>query len=410
MAKRKNEVEGFQPFYRLLQEMTTRLVGAQSVEIDMAVDDCLEQLGEYFQVSQVGLGQIAKSGEILPSLRSWGDYPVTDYVTAVAPGPQMVDYFCRNGSVIWNCLEDLEELPQFQQHARQVNAIAGAFWMYRDFGSHVQGLALARRRPNEWPAETVECLAAVGGVLFNALYRRKAEVEAEQLQRLQQVISDLAARLVRARADVIDVEINKTLATVGETADADLCVFLRCTDQDASIFTVSHEWYVDTVDGPVFSGVSLADEYPWLVRQLKNRQPFRFANPDDLALKAQAELELFERFGIQSMVWEPFEVAHGGYGYVGLGTVNRESQLQDGILSQLSLFGSVVADAIDHQSKDLALEKAFGEIQDLKEKLLVENETLRQEVVAPRFFRLSKLHLPIRPYFCWAKLAPARVS
>jgi len=49
-------------------------------------------------------------------------------------------------------------------------------------------------------------------------------------------------------------------------------------------------------------------------------------------------------------------------------------------LSQLSLFGNIVADAIDRQSMDLALKQAFGEIQDLKEKLLVENETLRQEV------------------------------
>ena len=71
MANRKNEVEALQPLYRLLREMTTRLVGVQSVEIDMAVDDCLEMLGKHFRVSQVGLAQLSNSGQIMPSLRTW---------------------------------------------------------------------------------------------------------------------------------------------------------------------------------------------------------------------------------------------------------------------------------------------------------------------------------------------------
>ena len=380
MAMQNNEADRLQRFYGLLQEVTTRLVGAQSTEIDLAVDDCLRQLGEHFDVSQVGLGQWSKSGKILPSLRSWGDKPVTDYLTTVGPGPEAFAYLCRNGSLIWNCLEDLDELPQFQDHARQVCAMAGAFWLHRNFGTHSQHLVMAKVSPEVWPEDTTECLGAVGGVLFNALYRRKAEVEAEQLQRLQQVISDIAARLVRVRADGVDAEIDSALAQIGETTDADLCAFLRCTDHDASICTVSHEWHVDTVDGPIFSGVSLEDEYPWLVRQLKKKKPLHFSNPDDIAPKAKAELKLFERLGVQSMIWKPFEGARGGYVYIGLGTVNRQPQWPDGILTQLELFGNVIADAIDRQSADLALEQAFNEIDDLKNKLLVENETLRQEV------------------------------
>ena len=380
MAKRNNEVEGLQTFYHLLQELTTRLVGARSVEIDMAVDDCLGKLGEYFGASQVGLGQWSKSGQILPSLRSWGDKPVTDYLATAGPGPDAFAYICRNGSLIWNCLEDLKLLQQFQEHAREVGAVAGALWVHRDFGTHTQHLVLAKVKPEEWPEDTIECLGAVGGVLFNALYRRRAEVEAEHLQRLQKVVSDTAAKLVRVRAGDVDVEINTGLAQIGEATGADLCVFLRCTDQDTSMSTVSYEWHADTVDGPIFSGVILADKYPWLARQLKKRKPLHLSSPDDFSRGAKAELKLFERIGIQSMVWQAFQAAHGARGYMGLGAVNRESQWPDSILPQLSLFGNIVADAIDRQSTDLALKKTLDEIQDLKEKLLVENETLRQEV------------------------------
>ena len=326
------------------------------------------------------MGQWSKSGKILPSLRSWGDKPATDYLTTVGPGPEAFAYLCRKGSLIWNCLEDLEELPQLQEHAQQVCAIAGAFWLHRSFGTHTQHLVMAKVNPEVWPEDTIECLGAVGGVLFNALHRRQAEVEAEQLQRLEQVISVIAARLVRVRTDGVDAEIDKALAQIGEAIGADLCVFLRCKDQETSTISVSHEWHVDSVDGPIFSGVSIADDYPWLDRQLKKKKPFHFSSSDDIALKAKAELKLFERLGVQAMIWEPIEAAHGGHRYIGLGTVNREQQWPDGILTQLGLFGNVIAGAIDRQSTDLALEQAFGEIQDLKDKLLVENETLRREV------------------------------
>ncbi len=136
MAKRNSETDRLKSFCRLLQEVTTRLVGAQSAEIDIAVDDCLAKLGEHFHVSQVGLGQWSKSGKILPSLRTWGDKPVSDYLTTVGPGPEAFAYFCRKGSLTWNCLEDLEELPQLQEHARQVRAMAGAFWLHRNFGTY----------------------------------------------------------------------------------------------------------------------------------------------------------------------------------------------------------------------------------------------------------------------------------
>jgi transcriptional regulator with GAF, ATPase, and Fis domain len=239
---------------------------------------------------------------------------------------------------------------------------------------------MAKVNSHVWPEDTIECMGAVGGVLFNALYRRRAEAEAEQLQRLEQLMSDIAARLVRVRADGVDVAINKALAQIGETTDADLCVFLRCSDQEAPMFTVSHEWIVDSIEGPIFSGVSLADDYPWLLRQLKMKKPLHLSDPDDFVPQAISEFKLFERFGIQSMHWEPFKAAHGSFGYVGLGTVNRESQWSDGISVQLGLFGNIVADAIDRQSTDFALEQAFNEIQNLKERLVVENETLRQEV------------------------------
>jgi len=380
MAKRNNEIGIGHPFFGLVHDVSSLLVSARSKEIDEALDDCLAKLGEYFDVQHVALGQISSSGELLPSLRMWGDVAAIDFLAADPPGPEMVAYFIRNGSLTWNCLEDLDELPQWREHCRQVGALNGSMWLHRDFGSHVEGMAMSGLTPKVWPRDTVDCLRVVGQVLFNAYYRRRAEAETEQLRRLELVMSDITANMVCIRKDSMDAEIDNALAQIGETTGSDLCVFLQSNDHNTSIYEVNHEWNVDAVGGPIFAGASLADDYPWLTRHLKKKKRVHLADPDDFALEAPAEAELFERTGIQLVVWEPFKATDGSCGYLGLGSVNRERQWPDGTFAQLSLLGNIISDAIAHQRAHFALEQAFNEIQALKDRLIVENETLRQEV------------------------------
>ena len=180
MAEQNNEIGRLHRFYELTHEVSARLVGARAGEIDAAVDDCLAKVGEFFDASQVGLGQWSKTGEILPALRAWGPKPVGDYLTAVPPGQEAAAHIRREGFLMWNCLEDLERLPQFQKHCRQVGAMAGVFWLYRDFGPYTEHLAMAKVDPAVWPEDTTKCQAAVGEILFNALYRQRADIALEQ--------------------------------------------------------------------------------------------------------------------------------------------------------------------------------------------------------------------------------------
>ena len=169
-------------FYRLVQDVTARLVGSRGEEIDAAVDDCLAWMGAYFGVESVSLGGISKSGELTPALRVWGRLPSRGNSLTVnpSPGPEMVAQFCREGSFVYSRLEDLDEFPQYREHTRRMGAVAAAFWAYRDLGTHVEGMAISSPNPKVWPDDIVERLGAVGEVLFNALYRRRADLELQQ--------------------------------------------------------------------------------------------------------------------------------------------------------------------------------------------------------------------------------------
>jgi formate hydrogenlyase transcriptional activator len=380
MNRKNIEVAGLKRFYDLAHDISTVLVGAQAPEIDMVLDDCLRQVGEYFDVNTVGLGQISKAGELLPSLRLWGGSAAA-FLGAPAPGPEMVAYFSRNGSVTWNCLEDLDELPQWREHCRHTGSLAGSLWLYKDFGSFVHGMAISRPEPKTWPADTIEHLGAVGEVLFNAIYRRQAEVEMELLQRLERAISGIAARFVQVPPDQVDAEIQDALQQIAAATDADLCILVQCDDEGAPTKAVDYEWAADTLDGPFFRGTPLNADYPWLTRHLMKGTPLRLTIADDFPRTARDERKSFEQFGIESMIWAPYEAVENTRGFIALGTVNPRVQWADGIERQLGLIGNVLANAIDRKVKDLALAGALEEIQDLKDRLLAENETLRQEVV-----------------------------
>ncbi|NOR36084.1 MAG: hypothetical protein GQ577_04990, partial [Woeseiaceae bacterium] len=322
MPKQNKKVAVDRRFLPLLTDISALLVGAQSDAIYEAVDQSLEMVGDFFGASAVGLGTWSDSGEILGTLRAWGAKPVGDYLAALHPGREAASEILRKGYVTWNCLEDLEGLPQFQEHVSQVNVKAGSIWMYRHFASQQEHLAIGKADPAPWPEDMIEYQAAVGTVLYNALYRRRAEAETEQSQRLQAVISDVTAKMVCVRNDSMDARINDALEKIGRTLDADLCVFLLSNNPNTDIYEVSHEWFVDAVGGPNFDDVSLADNYPWLSEHLKKRKRICFADSGDFAPEAPAEVELFERTGIQTMVLEPFQAADGRCGYLGLASVD----------------------------------------------------------------------------------------
>ena len=380
MPKQNNKVAVDQRFLTLITDISALLVGAQSDAIYKAVDQSLEMVGDFFGASAVGLGTWSDSGEILGTLRAWGVKPVGDYLSATPPGEEVASEILRKRYVTWNCLEDLKGLPQFQEHVSQVNVKAGSIWMYRHFASRQEHLAIGKTDSAPWPEDLIEYQAAVGTVLYNALYRRRAEAETEALQRLQVVISDVTAKMVCMSNASMDVRINDALEQIGKTSGADLCIFLLSNNPNTSIYEVNYEWIANAAGRPNFSGVSIADNYPWLTRHLKKKKRVHFTNSDDFAPETPAEVELFERTGIQTMVWEPFEAADGRCGYLGLASVNRGQRWPNGTFGQLGLCGNIIGDAIAHQREHFALEQAFNEIESLKEKLVIENETLRQEV------------------------------
>lgn len=318
MKKQTNEPSESSGFYRLAQNIMTDLAGAQGEKIDAALNKCLERLGEYFGIESVSLGGISKSGELMPTLYLWGKLPPKKTMLAgnPPPGPEMVAQFNREGYLIYNRLEDLNELPQFQEHTRQMGALAGVFWKHRDRGSWVEGMAISSPNPKIWPDHIIQHIGIIGEVLFNVLYRGLAEVEAERLRQFERTVAITTSKFVHLPPERVDAEIEKALERICKCVDADIGTLLQWKSAEKLTMKVSHEWDASFINGPHFRGTILADEYPWLATRLKESKPLLIDDPDDFPPEADAERVACERIGIQSILWAPFADAQGLQGYI----------------------------------------------------------------------------------------------
>ncbi len=341
-------------FYPLVQEITARLVSARGEEIDAAVDDCLAWMGEHFGVGAVSLGGITKSGELTPALRVWGGLPRIDKSLALdpSPGPEMAAQFAREGSFIYGRLEDLDEFPQYRDHTRRMGAAAAVFWAHRDMGSYVEGMAISSPDPKVWPDDIVERLATIGGVLFNALYRRRAEMEAERLRVFEHFVSETASKFVHLPTEQVDGEIEKVLGRICECVDADMVTTLYWKDEKRMEFTVSHEWHASSIDAPFHRGTIIPAD-SWLTARLKDANAVVISNLDEFPPEAASVRETCVQLGLWSILWAPFSTPRGLQGYLAIGTINRPGSWSEDVISLLGLVGNVFASALERRKAEL---------------------------------------------------------
>ncbi len=368
-------------FDHLLKTITARLIAADSAQLDAALDDCLSWLGEYFAVDSIVFGGLTISGEHTPSLYVWPkENPIVMSSVSPTPGPGMAARCRRDGALVYNRLEDLDDLPQFMEHSRQVGIMAAVFWLHRERGTYLEGMAMNSRTPRRWPEDTVERLGTIGEVLYNALFRRRAELEVERLRQFERVASNIVSKFVHLPSEKLDEAINMALKRVCETVDVDLGIFLQWNSSEKSTMTVSHEWIAEGIGGPYFHGAVLAADYPWLASRLREATPMHISSLDDFPPEAIIVRTMCERIGVQSSTWAPFMAAHGLQGYIALGSIDRSGMWQESIVSQLGLIGNVFASSIERQRTDLELKQAYEKIKILKDHLEVENTVLREEI------------------------------
>ena len=214
------------------------------------------------------------------------------------------------------------------------------------------------------------------------MHRSPAELgsELEDRLRFEMLLTELSARFVSVSSASIDDEIVSALRQIVEVLDLDRSVLGQLA-QGGGGFVHTHRWYRP---GLVPLSESAVKDLPWMASMLARGEAVCISHIDDLPAEAVKEKEAGLRFGLLSNATFPLKVGGKLIGAISFGTMHREREWADALVSRLRLFVEMIGNALARTRAEQATQNALDEVRHLRDQLQRENVYLQQEVKAVR--------------------------
>jgi len=194
--------------------------------------------------------------------------------------------------------------------------------------------------------------------------------------RFEMLLSEMSATFINIPYDHIDSEIESGLKKIVEFFCFDRgSLFQQCEDG----MRLTHSWAVDNFKA--MKSYIAEEEIPWATSVLlKNKDIFKFNSIDDLPVEAVKEREFFKKYGPVSVVAVPLLAGGEVIGTAAFGNLQTKQPLPDDLVERIRLVGMIFANALMRKKAEESLQKAFFEINSLKDQLKLECGYLREEI------------------------------
>jgi formate hydrogenlyase transcriptional activator len=220
-----------------------------------------------------------------------------------------------------------------------------------------------------------------GGFLLYGIIRARSDwASAEMFRRraeLERALSELTARFVNLPMTFVDGEIRNGLKAIADALGADRAT-VALLQEDSGDFLATYAWAAP--DTPEFPRQFARDLVPWLVERVLSNQA-TLLRRRDAPPEAHCERALMESVGSHMALVVPFRVGGKIIGVMSCGCFSNEDQAWDEVtLSRFQAAADVLANALGQKEANEKLNRAYIEIQQLRERLEKENLYLREEI------------------------------
>ena len=380
--RRSKEIEEHSQFEMLITEISARFVNATG-DLATLVDRTYRELGEFLRVDRIrSIRFVAEEDRLEPSF-FWQADDMEDEVKLPPPDistsfPWLTAKFKQGQPIIINRLDDFPEEAKSERRYCEDSGIQSALMVpARVGGQLVSALGIdAMRQPRSWDEDIIQRLHIVAEIIANALARERRRNEIEALRRFEHAVAQVSTTFVNLPPEAVDDKIEAGLKVIAEAIDADLITLLQPLD-DVEI-DVTYEWASDSFRGYTFKGTHVDQTFVWLADQLTRDNPVVISTLSGFPKEAVAERAAMEEAGLASVLWVPFRVRGELAGHLAINTIEQTTWPEE-LIPQLRLLGEVFGEALGRRDAELALQKAFKEIDVLKDQLEQENVYLRQE-------------------------------
>ena len=197
------------------------------------------------------------------------------------------------------------------------------------------------------------------------------------LSNFERLLTDISTKFINAAPESVDAEITAALRSLVEFLAVDRSTLFQWS-ADRRILQNTHHWVAEGCEPipPVIPDEVL----PYSLRRVLDGQPFWFATLNDLPPEAAVDRAFFEKHGPKSNLSFPLVAGGSVVGALAFGALRQEREWPEVLRDRLSAVAHVFANALARKRSDLALRHAYAEVTQLKERLELDNQYLRQEL------------------------------
>lgn len=240
--------------------------------------------------------------------------------------------------------------------------------------------------PNNPRSLLVSCYPLIGqsgevervhGIVRENTAMKLREITQDERLRFEALLSALSAEFINVPVSEVDAKVEQGLKTIYDFLGVDRTTIALLSATDGKL----HSAYTCALPG-IKPPPQVVDEcIPEWVRMIRQGEMFQVEDIDDLPDSQWREKQYCrEMGGIRSVLFIPLCVGGRVLGLFSAVSYSRKKIWLDLYIQRFRLLGEIFANALERKRVDQNIQKAFAEIEELKDRLEAENLYLRDKI------------------------------
>jgi C4-dicarboxylate-specific signal transduction histidine kinase len=356
-------------FERLLADLSARFISLAPAHIDTAIDDALRGIVEALDIDRCTLSIFRPEEGWFRNVHSWtrSGLALAKLGALLQRFPWAVAELNQRQVIVFSSTDELPPEAAVDKASFDRAGVRSHVSIPFVVGEQVVGALsfAALRQPRTWPEELLGRFRLVAEIFGNALARKRAQEELEQLFAFEQMLAEIAASLVAPPTADVDAAIEAGLQRTARFLGVDRTA-LWALESDRTSLRRTHLWIAkEAPELPAFANVDM----PWLAARIRGGDLIRMRHPDELPPDAHADRSALAALKTISLLVVPLRIGDAVVGALSLATIHALHEWPDSLVPRVRLLGEVFVAALARQHSEQRVYVAQAEAAQHRERL-----------------------------------------
>ncbi|MGI9456104.1 MAG: sigma 54-interacting transcriptional regulator [Aeoliella sp.] len=370
----------------VLLQISTRLAGMMTEQIDGEINNALRTVGQFMQVDRACVDEFSKHGTEFRLTHMWeADGSATFRPDEVALPDRMPWYTSRilnSQPVIYSDPDELPAEAEAERKNSEGRGIASTAIVPMVVGGEVIGSfglnTIGQART--WSDEDIDGLKLFSQIIAGAIGRQRNERRNAEHLRFEAMIADLVMPFVKTSCEEVDSWITKGLQRVGEFLNVERVVLVGFDEDGVHLRTRCH-WAANGFPLDDFvQSVHVEKHFPIVTRYAIECKPLVVPNTEDFPHDAVHERDYCRMAGIKSLLIIPVALQGRQRLALAIDAMRAPRQWPAELVEQLKILAEVFTNALLRAENETKLTEAYARIEQLSVQLESDNAYLREEI------------------------------